>query len=86
MLLVQGHKIEAMGMGGVGDAQPHIGLTRRNASGHGSVRAFLVPITLESRGQKASFFQTLVQQQSGPCTGAAVDETHTRLVKISPIL
>jgi hypothetical protein len=86
MLLVQGHKIQTMGMGGVGDAQTHIGLTRRNARGYGSVRAFLEPITLESRGHQASFFQTLVQQQAGPCTGAAVDKTHTRLEQIGPIL
>jgi hypothetical protein len=46
MLLVQGHKIKAMGMGGVGDAQAHIGLTRRDARSHGSMGVFLLPITL----------------------------------------
>jgi hypothetical protein len=86
MLLVHRHKIETMNMGGVRDAQAHIGLSRRNACGHGSVRAFLVPIALESRGLKISFLQGLIQQQTGAGTGAAVDKAHTRLVQIGPIL
>ena len=86
MLLVQGHKIEAMGMGGVGDAQAHIGLPCRDASRYGGVGVFFMPIALESRGLQAPFLQGLVQQQAGPRTGAAVDKAHARLAKIGPIL